>query len=168
MTDTNISDDASAIHKIAYEQGLISLNAQESGLTAIRQRATALISISGLAATLLGREALKNPSGKVLWLNMGMYEWLALVCLFVSVVCTIQILRPRNGWTFYNSPSLIINQFARGEKATDLSTTYKVLAEFSEDHYKKNSEMLDPLYTWFNVSLVMVVLQIVLWLLAIR
>ena len=105
MTSINISKDALDIHKIAYEQGITGLNSQESDLTAIRQRATAIISISGLAATLLGREALKVPSGKVLWLNMGSYEWLALICLGVSVACTIQILRPRKGtWVSLKIP----------------------------------------------------------------
>lgn len=56
----NVSKDHLKIHKIAYEQGLKGLDSQNKALSALRQRATAVISISGLAATFLGREALKE------------------------------------------------------------------------------------------------------------
>lgn len=168
MTAKEESKDVLEIHKIAHEQGLIGLNLQEAGLTALRQRATAIISISGLAATFLGREALQVPSGMIICLNIGMFEWAALFFLGISVVCTIMILKPRTGWTFHYSPSLIVKQFAQGEKATDLSTTYRVLSEFSETNYKKNSKILDPLYKWFNYSLVAVILQIIFWIISIR
>ena len=84
----------------------------------LRQRATAVIGISGLASSLLGREALKSPSGFVLWLNMGAYEWDAIICMVISVVCTFHILKPKTGWVFHFSPSNINNQFTKGKLST--------------------------------------------------
>ena len=168
MKMDTISEDHLEIHKIAFEQGLKGLESQDSDLSAIRQRATAVVSVSGLAGTLFGSEALKVPSGKLLWLQLGAYEWLALTFLIISVFCTFQILRPRNGWKFHFSPSLIVDQFAKGEKATNLSTTYRVLSKFAEINHNNNSKLLNPLYIWLNISLIAVVLQIMLWMLAVR
>ena len=165
---SGISQDAQEIYKIAYDQGLARLDSQESNLSALRQRATTIISISGLAATLFGREALAEPSGTTLWLDMGAYEWLAVACFGVSLLCTIEVLRPKGGWHSHFTPSGIIYQFAEGEKATTLSNTYKVLAEFSEDNFEKNMQILHPLYIWFNISLFAVVMQIFFWVVAIR
>lgn len=167
-TTTKVSPDALEIHKLAFEQGLKSLSDQEGDLSALRQRSTAIVSISGLAATLLGREALSAPSGDQLWLDLGSLEWLALISLCISLVCTAQILRPRDGWVFHNSPTSIIEQFAQGEHATSLCTTYLVLAGFCEDNYASNKKMLNPLYLWLEVALFAVGFQIVFWTLAIN
>ena len=84
--EEDLSKDHLEIHKIAFEQGLKGLDSQDSELSAIRQLATAVIGISGLAATLLGSEAIKNPSGFELWLNMGIYEWAALIFMVISII----------------------------------------------------------------------------------
>jgi len=168
MEMVEVSEDAPEIYKIAYEQGFSGLGLQNSDLAAIRQRATALISISGLAASLLGREALEVPSGNAWWLNIGSYEWVALASLCVSVVCTIEILRPRGGWVSHVAPLKIVSQFAHGEMASDLSTTYRTLAEFSHQNFEKNKTILKTLYRWFNISLIALVLQIIFWMMSIR
>ncbi len=154
-----LSDDHLEIHKLAFEQGMNNLSAQESLLGTIRQRAGALIGISGLTAAVLGREALSS--------GLSIFAWVAIVGLIGTVAASIQMIRPRGGWNFHFGPSRIIDQFAQGEQATNLSRTYEVLARFAEENHNNNSRRLRELFTWLWIAMAGLLIQIVAWLLAI-
>src|SRR5215217_6558076 len=112
----SVSPAEEAINRLAFEQGMSCLRSQNSLLDNIRQRASAIGSLAGLVATILGREALNDHARDRVWAfgGLGLFEILALLALGTSVLCIIQILRPYEGWSFDFRPSLIMNQFARG------------------------------------------------------
>lgn len=161
-----VSPDEEAINRIAFEQGMSCLRAQNSLLDNMRQRANAIAALAGLAATVLGREALNDNSSDRVWVSgtLGLFEILALLALGVSVLCIIQILRPYEGWSFDFRPSLIMSQFARGPNATTLAETYEVLAGYAEQRSDTNQKLLRCLQRWFWASIIAVIVQICFWL----
>lgn len=164
--EINVSPDEEAINRLAFEQGMSCLRSQNSLLDNIRQRASAIGALAGLAATVLGREALNDHNPDRFWASgsLGLFEVLALVALGTSVLCIIQILRPYKGWSFDFRPSLIIDQFARGPNATTLAETYQVLARYTEQNSDRNQGILRRLQRWFWSSIVALVIQIYFWI----
>lgn len=166
MTEPPPSADHLEIHRIAFEQGNKGLSNQNDTLTSIRQSASAVVALSAAAAAFLGREAFVRLNAEGYesqpWHKPGI--WAALLSLVLSVVCVIQLLRPRDGWIFHSSPSRIIDQFAQGEHATSLSRTYEVLARFAEENYESNLKILNKLFRWLWTAFVSVMIQVVAWL----
>jgi|SRR5579864_1660064 len=164
-----VSPDHLEIHRLAFDQGTQGLANQHDTLANIRQRAATLATLSAASAAFLGRDAFGRLGSTdhplAIWQQTGVL--VALLCLCSSILCVIQILRPRTGWVFYFTPSRIIDQFAHGDKATDLSRTYEVLARFTEKNYASNEVMLSRLFNWLWGGFLMVFLQIAAWLVAI-
>jgi len=163
-----ISPDSSLIYKLAFDQGLVALKSQDDDLKGVRQRSALVVTLSGLVASLFGKEALKQPSGPSTILEIGTYEWLAILCLIVIFICTILIQWPWKGWIFVNSPKSIISQFAEGCKATDIATTHKCLAEFCDDNFKSNENLIQRLTMCFTVSLLLVIPQLFFWVISLK
>jgi hypothetical protein len=165
-TSDLVSPDEEAINRIAFEQGMSCLRSQNSLLDNMRQRASAIGALAGLAATVLGREALNDNSRDRILVSgtLDLFEILALLALGVSVLCIIQIIRPYQGWSFDFRPSLIMSQFARGPNATTLAETYEVLARYAEQRSDTNQKLLRRLQRWFWASIIAVVVQMYFWL----
>jgi hypothetical protein len=161
-----VSPDEEAINRLAFEQGMSCLRSQSSLLDNIRQRASAIGALAGLAATVLGREALNDHVQDRVWASgtLGLFEIMALLALGASVLCIIQILRPYEGWSFDFKPTLIMNQFARGPNATTLAETYEVLARYAEQNSERNQKLLRRLQGWFWASIAALMVQIYFWL----
>jgi hypothetical protein len=163
------SPDHLEIHRLAFDQGVKGLGNQDDTIASIRQRAAAIATLSAATAAFLGREAfarsgLPNHPLEV-WQRIGV--WAALSALCFSAVCMVQLLRPRKGWIFHFTPSRIIDQFAQGEHAADLSRTYEVLARFAEENYLSNERILSKLFRWLWASFITLILQVAAWLLVI-
>jgi hypothetical protein len=160
-----VSPNEEAINRIAFEQGMSCLRSQNALLDNMRQRASAISALAGLAATVLGREALNDnsPDRVVVSGSLSLFEILALLALGASVLCIIQILRPYQGWSFDFRPSLIMSQFARGPNATTLAETYEVLAGYAEQRSDTNQALLRRLQRWFWAAIIAVVVQIYFW-----
>jgi hypothetical protein len=160
-----ISPNELEINRLAFERGLAALQSQSALLDNLRQRSGVVATLSSLAATFLGREALSDTTPDRGWSigALGILEILALLSITASAVCLIQVLRPRKGWVFDFSPTLILDQFARGPKATTLCNTYHHLSRFSQEAYDSNEQRLASLHHWLWASIFALLLQIYFW-----
>ncbi|WGI24490.1 hypothetical protein QEN58_14270 [Halomonas alkaliantarctica] len=160
-----ISSDHESINKLAYENALNSLSMQRSSLTSLRQRSVAITTLSGLSATFLGKEALLNSKrGDLLCLDIVLFaEGAAITFLVIALLCSIELLRPRKDWVFYNRPSEIINQFSFGDNVATLSETYVILSIYMEEHYSINLTQLSRMYYVLNIAIASCFLQIICW-----
>jgi len=162
---TLVSPDELEINRLAFERGIAALQSQSSLLDNLRQRAGVVATLSSLVVTFLGKEALSKTTPDRGWTigSLGILEIAALVSITASVVCLIQILRPRDGWKFDFKPSMILDQFARGSRATTLCRTYHVLAHFAQENYETNDKQLRILHRWLWASVVALLIQIYCW-----
>jgi hypothetical protein len=160
-----LSPNEKEINKLAFERGIAALQSQSSLVDNLRQRAGTVATLSGLTATFLGREALSDSSPDRGWSlgSLGALEIAALLSIAVSVVCLIQILRPRAGWKVEFQPAMIMGQFARGPKATTLCNTHRVLALFAQQNYEANEKILRKLHRWLWASIVTLLIQVYCW-----
>ncbi len=160
------SEDHLKINEVAFEQGMRSLDHQRATLESIRTRAVAIATVSGAVAAFLGHEVLTRLPAMNQGLSIHQHAsvWLALSSLGLSVICVIQMIRPRAGWVFHFTSSKIIDQFAYGKHATDLSRTYEVLARFAETHHDNNEAKLRATFCWLRIALAALVGQVVAWL----
>lgn len=160
-----VSPDEQEINRLAFERGLAALQSQSSLLDNLRQRAGTVATLSGLAATFLGREALSDATADRGWMigSLGALEIAALLSIVLSVVCVIQVLRSRAGWKVEFKPNMIMDQFARGPKSTTLCRTYRILALFAQKNYEDNDKILRYLHRWLWASIVTLLMQIYCW-----
>jgi hypothetical protein len=160
------SPDHLEIHHLAYDQGVKAIDHQGATVESIHQRASAIATVNAAVAAFLGHETLSRLAalGHVLQVRQLLGLSVALLSLCLSVFCVIQMLRPRKGWLLYFKPSRIIDQFAQGVNATDLSRTYEVLARFTELNYSSNDRMLRNIFGWLWAAFLAVIVQIAAWL----
>ena len=98
--------------KLAYEESTKGLSVQDSTLSSVRQSATVLGTLAGLAATFLGKEVLtRSNTTPCTDASCLVAPWVAIGALGFSLVFIVLILRPRDGWIFHSTPSSILDQF---------------------------------------------------------
>lgn len=156
------------ILRVAYEQGLRGLNSQDATLSSIRQSGAAIAALNGLAAAFLGRQALEDQRAAfgLRILSLGIFEWIAMLALVTSVICVVQLFRPRDGWIFHFEPSKVLDQFAFGPRAASLATTYNALARFAEENYNSNDPILRRLFQWLVAAIITFCIHVCSWLAA--
>lgn len=106
------SSGVNKISEIAYDHAQKMIEDQKNTLSTLRQRATAVTSLAGIAATFLGRAAISdadNTTGYVLG-SFSISEWVAIWSLVLTVGCTVWLLMPRK-WYFLMQPTKIFDQF---------------------------------------------------------
>lgn len=153
------ADRCKEICKIAFSESQRGLAAQESTLTSVRQNATALGTLSGLAATFLGKEALSKQAAT--WDKWEI--WIAISSLITTIALVAFLLQPRNVWKLHFSASAIIDQFV-GRPSFTLADTYEKLARFNEDNYKSNDKQLNRMFILLRLLVVALSIQIGAWL----
>lgn len=178
-------NDAVLINELAYKQGLDLMSDQRDRLRTVRQRATVLIALSGLAATFLGRAALaasnsprqptcgeipallcaENPTRfcvDVPTIAIGG----ALLCMLLTVIICLWMFSTKQ-WYFAMHPVGIINQFTYGKASRSYEVTLAVLAVKIEENYDSNKSKLKRMFFALNFAIVAVFLQYLFWLLAV-
>lgn len=164
MTEKTAEETREAIGKIAFEESVKGLAIQDATLTAVRQGAAAIGTLSGLVATFLGREALarRTSGGCTSYICSGAVP-LALLCLIASLILVAYMFKPRAGWKLHSSAKSIVIQFAKRQPPVPLSTTYEVLAGFKEDDYEHNDKTLSRMFPGLLALILLLALQLLLW-----
>lgn len=155
-----VSPEFGAISKLAFEQGLRGLDAQGEVLASLRQRASMVAGLNVLAATFLGGMAVGRA-------GYFAFQWAGLFFLVASFLAILQVIRPRAGWISHFGPSLIVDRYARGPKATSLAKTHEHLARFAEQNYRSNEKTLRVVFRWLVASFVGFLAQTYCWVMMI-
>ncbi len=156
------------IVKVAFDESLKGLHLQDSTLTSVRQAAGVMGTFSGLVATLLGSEAIKELSSIPMVKVLDWYwPMLAIATFIFSIIIVFLIIRPSHGWVFHMSGVSIIEQFANHKNGpVNEDVLYEVLTGFNEENYEGNEDVLKRYYTFLSYLMFLVLVQIIVWLLA--
>lgn len=161
----NVDTTRRDVCKIAYDESIRGLAQQDSVLTTYRQGAGVLATLSGLVATLIGKEVLTRVKPETFNDRVAVVLIVLGVCTFVvASLIGIFVIRPREGWKFHSSAVSIINQFAKPEAPVALDATYEQLARFNEQNFSSNSSLLGKLLVCLYWMASAIVIQIVSWI----
>lgn len=162
---TQTQEETLELAKLAFEEGRKGLSDQDQTISSIRQRSIWIGGLAGVIASFLGREALKvAPLSNITCTIDSAALVLGFIALCAVYVSIFYIVRPRGNLCFHNSPSSIIGQFIEGEHATNLVTTYKELAKFSEENYKNNEDTIGVLFKWLLVAALSMFAEFAAWI----
>lgn len=153
------------ICKIAFTESQRGLAIQDSTLGSIRQSAAVLGTLSGLAATFLGKEALSKQAATICVINtLDTAIWIAIAALIAALVLVGLLLLPRNVWKFHFSAESIIKQFVQPN--ITLADTYDALSKFNEVNYADNNRTLNKMFILLYLLMIALSIQIGAWLFA--
>lgn len=146
-------------YKVAYDEAVRALSEQQEVLDSFRARAGLLLSSAAITTSFLGAQALHGgkPSS---------FSWLALTG-FVGVATTLlTILWPRR-WEFAVDPHDVIRTYIESAEPTTIEYLHRELSIHMNGSYNENSKELRKLVVFFQIANVLLVVEVVLWIVAI-
>lgn len=138
--------------KLAYEAALRSLDKQEAYVEELRARTGVLLAASSLGASLLGQEALQNPTPPGLAV-------LALLAFVISIAADVFVLLPKQGLVFaQEGPVLYEELFVYRE---DMPEVYRRLTYELDRLWRLSDAKVGWLIRAFAVAAVALIIEIV-------
>jgi hypothetical protein len=145
---------------LAYQEALRAITQQQDVLKDIRGRSSTLLGVASISTSFLGGIALnkQDPHG---------LSWVAVGAFVVLGGLTLAILLPRAGWTFRFSARKLIAEYIETDSPAELAEIHRDLALHLENHYDSNGQHLRVLFWLFRIATAVLVIEILMWLLAI-
>ncbi|MFD8547108.1 hypothetical protein [Streptomyces sp. NPDC059649] len=146
-----------------------SLDMQAAALDALRSRSATLFAVTSLVATLLGGETLKKNG------LHGPAIWCAIVALALSCIATLLVLWPWRWWQARIDGTYVIEKWvSKNDPAVKpLAVTGKSMnyvldrcTKAASKKYLSNDKRVARLEKMYQISAVLVIVQIVAWLVA--
>jgi hypothetical protein len=148
------------LERLAYETALRALKDQSEELDQLRTRTGTLLAASSLTSSFLGAAALSHGS------NIGTLGTLALVAFVVSILPSIYLLNPKKNLVFSISGPVVYESLL--EVRNDDAEIHRRLAYWLEEYWQDNRNKIEKLTPWFAVASIALVIEIVLWVLALQ
>jgi hypothetical protein len=143
-----------------YQEALRGLLQQQAAVESIRNRAATLVFAASFVTSLLGGRALADG------LN-GVWEWLGVVVLFAIGALTCVLLWPYYRMSFrFDAQDLLTDYVDRTPPAT-LSEMHRSLSLHIRSDWQSNGRLIRRMREAFQVALVLLLLDILVWLLAV-
>lgn len=137
---------------LALEEARRTFDALSDELPALRNRATQLLGVSGLAATFLGGLS-RMPAGQ----PIGLWGWVAVVAFVVTAAMCLRLLWP--GW-FHRGPTPSeLVKWAETPGAS-LPEMQRAMALHMQKKYGENRKKLDGLSRWYSATVVALFVEI--------
>jgi hypothetical protein len=144
--------------QLSYEAAVRALDLQERAVEQLRSRTGILLATSSVTASFLGGETIQHRG------NVGTLGALALVSLVVSVLLCVYVLLPKQDFVFsQNGPAIFESLF---DVKADENEVNRRLAYWLEDYWRENQTKIESLGRYFFAASIALVLQLVLWSLA--
>ncbi|MDX6542352.1 MAG: hypothetical protein QOI71_3962 [Gaiellales bacterium] len=143
--------------ELAYRNAAQALSQQEAALNELRSRTGVLLAADAVTASFLGASAIKSGP-------LNATGVLALACFVLSIGAALFVLGPRKGMKFsLSGPVVYTSLYAERDNAEEL---YRRLAYWLEEFWTDNQDVVDRLYPFFTAAVVLLLLQLVLWAVA--
>lgn len=139
---------------LALEEARRSADILNDELPLLRNRATQLLSVSGLTAGFLGGFAFSRD------VPMSFWDWLAIATFVVTAGLCLALLRPRRFYMSIKPGELIKWAETPGVSAQDMK---RDLALHMGKKYEINRERLDSLSKLYTASIIALLIQIVIF-----
>jgi len=142
-----------------YQEALRGLLQQQSAVESLHNRAATLVFAASFASSLLGGRALAD--------GLGFWDWTGVVLLLAIGILTVLLLWPYYNLTFRFDPADLLAQYVDGATPQTMSEMHRALALRIEDDWHRNGRIVRRLREAFQLALVLLVLEILVWMFAI-
>jgi hypothetical protein len=140
-----------------YQEAVRGLNHQQSVVENMNTRAGNLIFATAFASTLLGGRALSD--------GLGLWDWLGIALLFCLGGLIVFMLWPFHRYTFRFDPEDLLSRYV--DRPATLSAMHRELALRIKADMASNWRIIQRLRVALQLSLIFLLAEILVWLLAI-
>ncbi|MEX2547749.1 MAG: hypothetical protein WD830_08165 [Chloroflexota bacterium] len=147
-------------YRLAYDLALKALDQQQETLDGLRERASTLLAAAAIVTSFLGGAAL--PSGQKA--ALGIPGWIAVVLFGLTVVTTLNIIRPRSGWRFLPNAKEVVGSYVRSEPTASIAQTHYGLAVEMEKAQIENRKQLNGMFDGLTWAVILIGLTIIAWI----
>jgi hypothetical protein len=142
-----------------YQEALRGLAHQQGVVENMSNRAGSVIFAASFVTSLLGARALSDGAGP--------WDWLAMAVLFAIGGLVAFMLWPYHNYVFRFDPADLLQRYADGDAPTAMSEIHRTLALQIKRDMAANWRIVQRLRLALQVSLLLLLLEILAWFLAI-
>jgi len=147
------------LYRLAYDEAVRALSEQRMIIDSMRTRVGLLLSVSAIATSFLGAQALEEG-------RPSLPAWTALVAFAGVGVFSLAILWPRR-WEFSASPRYLIRNWAEAESPPPIEDVHRDLSLHMHSSYLENRTGIDRLAALFQIASALLTVEVILWITAI-
>lgn len=147
------------LYKVAYDEAVRALAEQRATIDGIRTRAGLLFSAAAITTSFLGAQALRGS-------NPDLFSWLALAGFVGVAAALFAILWPRK-WEVAVNPREVIGTYIESAVPAPIAELHRDLSFHVHRSYLENRKGLRKLVVLFQIATVFLVIEVVLWIIAI-
>lgn len=159
IADADRSGDTSAQLAFVYQEAVRGIVHQQNVLESLNTRAGNLIFATAFATSLLGARALDN--------GLAFWDWAAVALLVLIGILIAVMLWPYYNLTFRFDPEELLDRYVAGAAATPMSVIHRELALRIKADMRDNWRTIQRIRVALQVSLLLLILEILAWLLSI-
>jgi hypothetical protein len=142
-----------------YQEALRGLLQQQAAVESLHNRAATLVFAASFASSLLGGRALAD--------GLGFWDWTGVVLLLAIGVLTVFLLWPYYNLSFRFDAAELLADYVDSANPQTMSEMYRVLALRITDDWHRNGKIVRRLREAFQLALILLVLEILVWLFSI-
>ena len=142
-----------------YQEALRGLLQQQAAVESLHNRAATLVFAASFASSLLGGRALAN--------GLGYWDWTGLVLLLAIGVLTVFLLWPYYNFSFRFDAAELLADYVDNPTPQTMSGMHRALALRIKDDWHNNGKIVRRLREAFQLALVLLVAEIVVWMFSI-
>lgn len=144
---------------LIYQEALRGLLQQQAAVESLHNRAATLVFAASFASSLLGGRALAD--------GLGFWDWAGIVLLLAIGVLTAFLLWPYYKLSFRFDPVDLLTHYVDGAAPQTMSGMHRALALRIKDDWHSNGRIVRSLREAFQLALVLLVLEILVWMFSI-
>jgi hypothetical protein len=142
-----------------YQEALRGLLQQQAAVESLHNRAATLVFAASFASSLLGSRALAD--------GVDAWDWAGLGLLLAIGVLTVVLLWPYYNLSFRFDPADLLSHYVEGPTQQTMSGMHRALALRIKDDWHSNGRIVRRLREAFQLALILLVLEILVWMFAI-
>lgn len=142
-----------------YQEALRGLLQQQAAVESLHSRAATLVFATAFASSLLGGRALAD--------GLGFWDWTGLVLLFAIGVLTVFLLWPYYNLSFRFDAAELLADYVDSATPYSMSDMHRALALRIKDDWHTNGKIVRKLREAFQLALVLLVVEILVWMFSI-
>jgi hypothetical protein len=143
-----------------YQEALRGLMQQQAALESLRNRTGTLIFAASFASSLLGSKALER--------GLSLWVWAGVSIMLGIGILTVIILWPYYHLSFRFDAKQLLDDYVDNDNSASLDTMQRDLALRARNDGIQNGRIVKRLRRTFEVALILLLLEILVWMLAIH
>jgi hypothetical protein len=146
------------LYKVAYDEAIRALAVQQAAIDNFRARAGLLFSVAAITTSFLGAQALQGA-------GLNPFSWLALTAFVALAIAFLGILSPKR-WEVTTNPQDVIRDCIESGEPAPIEEVHREISMHMNDSYIDNRIGLEKLVVLFQIANVLLVVEVVLWTIA--